>query len=84
MKLISAEALVIVILGSVVGIFCGMVLAKSITTCANVLTGYEVTPYLPWSLILIALISSPLVGLLTSLMLARQAAKLAPVLALRQ
>ncbi|MEZ4630314.1 MAG: ABC transporter permease [Deinococcales bacterium] len=84
MKLISAEALVIVILGSVVGIFCGMVLAKSITTCANVLTGYEVTPYLPWSLILIALISSPLVGLLTSLMPARRAAKLAPVLALRQ
>ncbi len=81
-RLISAEGVVIIVVGTLLGILCGVLLSTVITAGANALTGYRIVPVYPWRLIVVALVSSPLVGLLASLLPARRAAKLSPVTAL--
>ena len=81
-RLISAEGVVIIVVGTLLGIACGVLLSTVITAGANALTGYRIVPVYPWRLIVLALLSSPVVGLLASLLPARRAAKLSPVTAL--
>lgn len=81
-ELVSAEGVVIVSIGAVLGVLAGLLLANVITAGAGALTGYRLEPVFPWRLMVLALIASPAVGLLASIFPARRAAKLPPVLAL--
>jgi putative ABC transport system permease protein len=81
-RLVTAEGIVVVALGTLLGVLTGLLLSQVITTGASALTGYRITPIYPWRLIVVALVSSPLVGLLASLVPARRAAQLSPVTAL--
>lgn len=81
-RLVTAEGVVIVSLGTVLGVLTGVLLSAVITAGASALTGYRIEPVYPWRLIAVALLSSPVVGLLASLMPARRAARLSPVTAL--
>lgn len=80
--LVLSEGLLLVSLGTVLGIASGVLLSRVITAGANALTGFVITPAFPWTLIFVSLIASPLVGLLASLLPARRATSVAPVLAL--
>ena len=80
--LILSEGLLLVGLGTVLGVASGVLLSTVITAGANALTGFVIIPAFPWTLILVSLIASPVVGLLASLLPARRAARVAPVLAL--
>jgi len=80
--LILSEGLLLVSLGTVLGVASGVLLSRVITAGANALTGFVITAAFPWTLILVSLIASPVVGLLASLLPARRATSVAPVLAL--
>ena len=82
-KVVVAEGLVVVVLGSVLGVAFGLMLANVVTAGAAALSGFRIDPVLPWTLVAIALAASPAVGLLASLLPARRAARLPPVVALR-
>ena len=79
---VTVEGTVLVTLGTLMGVAIGILLSTVITTGANALTGFQVTPQFPLFLILAALVASPLVGLFASLLPARRAAGVAPVTAL--
>ena len=81
-QLVTAEGIVVVALGTVLGVLTGLLLSQVITTGASALTGYRIVPVYPWRLVVVALLSSPLVGLLASLVPARRAARLSPRTAL--
>lgn len=81
-RLITAEGIVIVTVGTVLGLLTGLLLSQVITAGANALTGYLIEPVYPWRLMVIALLSSPLIGLLASFLPARRAAQLSPIRAL--
>lgn len=80
--LINAEGIVIVIVGTLLGILCGLLLSHVITAGANALTGYRISPAYPWRLILLSILFSPVVGLIASYGPARRVAGLSPVEAL--
>lgn len=81
-SVVSAEGIVIVTIGGILGVGFGLLLARVVTTGASALTGYLLTPVVPWRLVLAALIAAPGLGFIASLLPARRAAALPPVLAL--
>lgn len=81
-RLVTAEGIVVVTLGTLLGVITGLLLANVITAGASALTGYRIVPVFPWRLIVVAIIASPVVGLLASLFPARRAARLSPKRAL--
>ncbi|MDZ7800590.1 MAG: FtsX-like permease family protein [Trueperaceae bacterium] len=82
-RVVMAEGIVVVITGSILGVAFGLLLADVVTAGASALTGYAIDPVVPWRLVGIALAASPAVGLLASLLPARRAGRLAPIVALR-
>ncbi len=83
-RLVTAESLVVVIIGSVLGILSGLILARVISEGSSALTGFAITPRFPWRLILIALLASPVIGFFASLIPARRASQVQPLLALKE
>ena len=80
--LVTAEGVVVTLLGALIGIAFGAVLARVVVTGAGALTGFRLEPTVPASLAVIALLASPLVGLLAAIFPARRAARMAPTRAL--
>lgn len=81
-RVITAEGSVILLVGTVLGVLAGLLLAHVITAGAAAITGFAISPHYPWGLILIAFLASPIIGLAASYFPARRAASLPPVLAL--
>ena len=80
--LVTAEGVVVTLIGAVIGVAFGMVLARVITTGAGALTGFLLQPVVPWTLAAIALVASPLIGLVAAILPARRAAHMSPTMAL--
>ena len=80
--LITAEGMIVTTLGALIGIGFGLLLSRIVTAGAAALTGFRLEPSVPWSLLLIALAASPLVGLLAAIFPARRAARVSPARAL--
>jgi putative ABC transport system permease protein len=81
-RLVTAESLTVVLVGAVLGVLCGLLLSRVVTAGASALSGFQLSPRYPWSLILGALLVAPVVGLVAALFPARRAAGLSPVRAL--
>ncbi len=81
-RLIASEGMVVTFVGAVLGVAFGLLLARVISAGASALTGFLLTPAIDWTLVGLALVASPLVGLLASLLPARRAAQLSPTRAL--
>lgn len=81
-RLIAAEGIVVTLIGAVLGAGFGLLLARIVTTGAGALTGFALEVVVPWTLALLALLTSPVVGLIASVLPARRAARLAPTRAL--
>lgn len=77
-RLVTAEGVVVTLVGGVLGAGFGLLLARVVTTGAGSVTGFLLEPVVPLSLALLAVVASPLVGLIASLLPARRAAKLTP------
>ena len=84
MRSVFAEGILVVMLGILLGLLGGVALSQTITAAANSLTGYRVAPTFPLELMILALVSSPLVGVLAAFVPARKAAWAAPAESLRQ
>lgn len=82
-KIVLAEGLLIVSVGSALGVGFGVILGTVVTSGAAALTGYVIEPVVPWTLVLVAILASPGVGLVASFVPARRAARLQPIDALR-
>ncbi len=80
--LVVAEGVVITMLGGAVGAAFGLLLARIVTTGAGAVTGFRLEPVVPAYLALLAVLASPLIGLVASLLPARRAAMTAPARAL--
>ena len=78
---IIAEGIVVAILGTILGLGSGLLLSQVITEGAEALTGFVINPQFPLRLILIAILSSPVLGVFASYFPARRAAKQSPVAA---
>ena len=79
---ILSEGIIVSVLGTIIGLAVGMLLARVITLGASALTGFILEPYIPLKLILISIIISPILGIIASLLPARKAAMQSPVVAL--
>ncbi len=80
--LVTSEGVIVTTLGALIGVGFGLLLARVITSGAGALTGFVLEPLVPWSLALLALAASPLIGLVAALLPARRAARMAPTRAL--
>lgn len=78
---IIAEGIVVATLGTILGLGSGLLLSQVITEGAEALTGFVINPQFPLRLILIAILSSPVLGVIASYFPARRAAKQSPVAA---
>jgi putative ABC transport system permease protein len=81
-RVIISEGIVVAVLGTILGLGCGLLLAQVITAGANALTGFVIRPVFPPRLIILALLASPVLGIIASYFPARRAAKQSPVAAL--
>lgn len=81
-RLIAAEGIVVTSVGALLGIVFGLLLGRVIVAGGSALTGFLLTPVVDWPLVGLALVASPLVGLIASLLPARRAAQLSPTRAL--
>jgi putative ABC transport system permease protein len=81
-RVITAEGLVVLLVGTVLGVASGLLLAHVITAGAAAITGFAISPRYPWLIIVAALAASPVVGFLASYFPARRASRLPPILAL--
>jgi putative ABC transport system permease protein len=81
-RVIISEGIVVAVLGTLLGLGCGLLLARVITEGANALTGFVIRPVFPPRLILVSLLASPVLGIIASYFPARRAAKQSPVAAL--
>ena len=81
-SMIATEGVIINLVGALLGIAVGMLLAQVITTGASELTGFSINPIFPWRLIIIAFVTSPIIGLLAAYFPAKRASQLPPNLAL--
>lgn len=81
-QLMSSEGIIVIVLGTLLGVGVGLLLSKVITAGASAITGFRINPTFPWRLILIAILASPVVGFIASLLPARRAAQLSPVTAM--
>ena len=81
-SMITAEGVVVIFVGTLLGVGVGLLLSKVITVGASELTGFVIEAIYPWRLVFLAFVSSPLVGLLAAHFPARRASRLAPTLAL--
>lgn len=81
---IFAEGVLVVVLGTLLGLMAGMLLSGVITQGANSMTGYRIAPSYPWPLFVWAVLASPVVGVLAAFIPARRAATTSPANALRQ
>lgn len=77
-SLVTAEGIVVTVIGGLLGSAFGLLLSRVVTTGAGSVTGFLLEPVVPTSLALLAIAASPLVGLVASILPARRAAKLAP------
>jgi putative ABC transport system permease protein len=80
--LVLAEGITVLSLGVALGVAFGWLLADVIVSGAEALTGYVIEPAVPWRLVVAAVVLTPLVGLVASLLPARRASRLAPRVAL--
>ncbi len=83
MRSVFAEGILVVVVGTILGLSAGAALSRVITAAANSLTGYRVEPTFPLELMLVALLSSPVVGILAAFLPARKATQASPAAALR-
>jgi putative ABC transport system permease protein len=81
-RVIISEGIVVAVLGTILGLGCGLLLSQVITAGANALTGFVIRPVFPPRLIILALLASPVLGIIASYFPARRAAKQSPVAAL--
>jgi putative ABC transport system permease protein len=81
-RLVTAEGIVVLTLGAVLGVAFGLLLADVITAGARALTGYAIDAVVPWRMLIAAVLLTPILGFLASWLPARRAARLAPRVAL--
>ncbi len=81
-RVIVAEGIVVAVLGTLLGLGCGVLVSRVITEGAHALTGFVIKPVFPPYLIILSLIASPILGVLASYFPARRAAMQSPVAAL--
>ena len=81
-RLVTAEGVVVLTLGAVLGVAFGLLLSDVITAGARALTGYDIQAVVPWRLLIAAAVLTPILGFLASWLPARRAARLAPRVAL--
>ncbi|MDF1523304.1 MAG: ABC transporter permease [Trueperaceae bacterium] len=81
-RLVTAEGIVVLTLGAVLGVTFGLLLADVITAGTRALTGYAIEAVVPWRMLIAAVLLTPILGFLASWLPARRAARLAPCVAL--
>ncbi|HKI56948.1 MAG TPA: FtsX-like permease family protein [Trueperaceae bacterium] len=81
-RLIAAEGMVVTLVGALLGVAFGLLLGRVIVAGGSALTGFLLTPVVNWPLVALALVASPVVGFIASLLPARRAAQLSPTRAL--
>lgn len=83
-RLVLLESIWIVLPAGMIGLLYGWLLSLLVSKSVAALSDFTIAATLPWWLLLLALLLSPVVALLAALAPARVAAKLEPVVALRE